>query len=86
MSKTKGNVIDPTEVTKEFGSDALRFTLITAGAPGADMKLSVQRVESNRNFGTKIWNATRFVLRSIEGATIERDSDWRSAAPKLRRT
>ncbi len=74
MSKTKGNVIDPTELTKDYGSDALRFTLITAGAPGADMKLSTQRVESNRNFGTKIWNATRFVLRSIEGATIERNA------------
>ncbi len=73
MSKTKGNVIDPTELTKEYGSDALRFSLITAGAPGADMKLSVQRVESNRNFGTKIWNATRYVLRSIEGAQIGRD-------------
>ncbi len=75
MSKTKGNVIDPTELTKEYGSDALRFTLITAGAPGADMKLSVQRVESNRNFGTKIWNATRYVLRSVEGATLARTSD-----------
>ncbi len=73
MSKTKGNVIDPTELTKEYGSDALRFTLITAGAPGADMKMSVQRVESSRNFGTKIWNATRFVLRSIEGADIKRN-------------
>ncbi len=73
MSKTKGNVIDPTELTKEYGSDALRFTLITAGAPGADMKLSTQRVESNRNFGTKIWNATRYVLRSIEAEGVQRD-------------
>ncbi len=81
MSKTKGNVIDPTELTKEFGSDALRFTLITAGAPGADMKLSTQRVESNRNFGTKIWNATRYVLRSIETADITQDSNGAPTAP-----
>ncbi|HVX30592.1 MAG TPA: valine--tRNA ligase, partial [Nitrolancea sp.] len=82
MSKTKGNVIDPTVITKQFGSDALRFTLITSGAPGADMKLSEQRVESNRNFGTKIWNATRFVLRGLDPAGIARDADGSPLAPK----
>mgnify|MGYP001058650605 CR=1 FL=1 len=81
MSKTKGNVIDPTVITKTFGSDALRFTLITAGAPGADMKLSEQRVESNRNFGTKIWNATRFVLRGLDSSSIARDADGTPLAP-----
>jgi valyl-tRNA synthetase len=81
MSKTKGNVIDPTVITKEFGSDALRFTLITAGAPGADMKLSEQRVESNRNFGTKIWNATRYVLRAIESGTIAQTENGAPLAP-----
>ena len=81
MSKTKGNVIDPTVITREFGSDALRFTLITAGAPGADMKLSEQRVESNRNFGTKIWNATRYVLRAIESGNIARAADGTPLAP-----
>jgi valyl-tRNA synthetase len=65
MSKTKGNVIDPTELTAEYGSDALRFTLITTGAPGADIKLDVGRVAANRNFANKIWNATRYVLRAI---------------------
>src|SRR6185437_3158245 len=81
MSKTKGNVIDPTVITREFGSDALRFTLITAGAPGADMKLSEQRVESNRNFGTKIWNATRYVLRAIESAEVATDAQGTTLAP-----
>ena len=74
MSKTKGNVIDPTQVTHDYGSDALRFALITAGAPGADLKLSLQRVESNRNFANKIWNATRFVLRSVDGHDIRSDA------------
>jgi valyl-tRNA synthetase len=70
MSKTKGNVIDPTELTAEFGSDALRFTLITAGAPGADIKLDVGRVAANRNFANKIWHTTRYVLRAIDAASV----------------
>ncbi|HLI50345.1 MAG TPA: class I tRNA ligase family protein, partial [Thermomicrobiaceae bacterium] len=83
MSKTKGNVIDPTEVTKTLGSDALRFSLITAGPAGSDLKLSLQRVESNRNFGNKIWQATRFVLRNIEGAPIALDDEGAVAVPDL---
>ncbi|HET8628558.1 MAG TPA: valine--tRNA ligase [Thermomicrobiales bacterium] len=81
MSKTKGNVLDPTEVTAEFGSDALRFTLITAGAPGADMKLSVQAVEASRNFANKIWQATRFVLANCPAGAIARDADGAPAEP-----
>jgi valyl-tRNA synthetase len=81
MSKTKRNVIDPTEVTATYGSDALRFALITAGATGSDLKLSIQRVESNRNFANKIWNATRYVLRSINGYNVRLDVDEVIAAP-----
>ena len=65
MSKTKGNVIDPTEVTADYGADALRFALVTQASPGNDSKLSIQRVEDGRNFGNKLWNATRFALRAI---------------------
>ncbi|MEZ4563421.1 MAG: valine--tRNA ligase [Thermomicrobiales bacterium] len=65
MSKTKGNVIDPTLVTQEYGADALRFALITQSAPGNDLKLDLQKVEDSRNFGNKLWNATRFALRPI---------------------
>jgi valyl-tRNA synthetase len=68
MSKTKGNVIDPTLVTAEYGADALRFALITQSAPGNDLKLDIQKVEDARNFANKLWNATRFALRPI-GAT-----------------
>ncbi|MCB0768645.1 MAG: class I tRNA ligase family protein, partial [Flavobacteriales bacterium] len=50
MSKTKGNVIDPTLVTQEYGADALRFALITQSAPGNDLKLDLQKVEDSRNF------------------------------------
>jgi valyl-tRNA synthetase len=81
MSKTKRNVIDPTEVTVTYGSDALRFALITAGATGSDLKLSIQRVESNRNFANKIWNATRYVLRSLDGAGVTLDDAGKIASP-----
>ncbi len=70
MSKTKGNVIDPTPITAEYGADALRFALITQSAPGNDLKLDIQKVEDARNFANKLWNATRFALRPIEGTEI----------------
>ncbi|MGH2547742.1 MAG: class I tRNA ligase family protein, partial [Thermomicrobiales bacterium] len=75
MSKTKGNVLDPTEISAEYGSDALRFALVTQGSPGVDMRLSMQTVESSRNFVNKLWNATRFALRSIGEVTIEMAPD-----------
>ncbi|MFZ3349801.1 MAG: valine--tRNA ligase [Xanthobacteraceae bacterium] len=60
MSKSKGNVIDPLELVDRYGADALRFTLAAMAAQGRDIKLSEQRVEGYRNFGTKLWNAARF--------------------------
>lgn len=69
MSKTKGNVQDPLNVIDEYGTDALRFTLLTGGTPGNDLNLSLDRVASNRNFGNKIWNTARFVTRSLDKAT-----------------
>ena len=60
MSKTKGNVVDPLELIEKFGADALRFTLALAAGQGRDMRIGPSRVEVNRNFATKIWNAARF--------------------------
>ena len=60
MSKSKGNVIDPLELIDDYGADALRFTLSIMAAQGRDVKLDPQRVAGYRNFGTKLWNATRF--------------------------
>jgi valyl-tRNA synthetase len=60
MSKSKGNVIDPLELIDAYGADALRFTLAALAAQGRDIKLAASRVEGNRNFGTKLWNAARF--------------------------
>ena len=60
MSKSKGNVIDPLTLIDDYGADALRFTLTSMAAMGRDPKLGPKHVEANRNFVTKIWNATRF--------------------------
>ena len=62
MSKSKGNIIDPLELTNKYGADALRFTLSSLASPGRDIKLNTQQVESSRNFATKIWNASRYIL------------------------
>jgi len=67
MSKSYGNVIDPLPVMDEFGTDALRFTLLVGSTPGNDTNLSMKRVEANRNFANKIWNVGRFVTSSIQG-------------------
>ena len=61
MSKSKGNVLDPLDLTATYGADALRFTLTAMAAQGRDLKLSINRIESYRNFATKIWNAARFL-------------------------
>jgi len=60
MSKSKGNTLDPLELIDKYGADALRFTLAAMAAQGRDIKLSEQRIEGYRNFGTKLWNAARF--------------------------
>nr|WP_307992210.1 valine--tRNA ligase [uncultured Niameybacter sp.] len=70
MSKSLGNGIDPLEVIDQYGADALRLTLITGNAPGNDMRFYYERVEANRNFGNKLWNATRFILMNYEGEDL----------------
>ena len=65
MSKSKGTGIDPLPVMEEFGTDALRFTLLVGSTPGNDTNLSLKKVEGNRNFANKIWNAGRFVISAI---------------------
>ncbi|MDD5434790.1 MAG: valine--tRNA ligase, partial [Nitrospira sp.] len=68
MSKSKGNVIDPLIIMGKYGTDALRFTLASMSSPGRDIKLSEERIEGNRNFANKIWNASRFIMMNSEGA------------------
>lgn len=66
MSKTKGNVLDPLEVTSEFGTDAVRFALAISAAPGTDIAFSRDKVESYRAFANKVWNAGRFILMYLQ--------------------
>jgi valyl-tRNA synthetase len=66
MSKSLGNGIDPLEVIRNYGADALRLTLVTGNAPGNDMRFSNSRVEASRNFANKVWNASRFIMMNME--------------------
>jgi len=78
MSKTKGNVVDPIEVMDSFGTDALRFTLLVGSTPGHDTNLDIKKVEANRNFANKVWNAGRFVLSTLQNAptAARNEPEW----------
>ncbi len=71
MSKTKGNVKDPLELLATYGTDALRFTLTAQSAMGRDIRLSLDRIDGNRSFANKIWNAARFILLNVGDAPVE---------------
>ncbi len=73
MSKSLGNVVDPLEIIDEYGADALRFTNAAMASLGGVLKLDMQRIAGYRNFGTKIWNATRFAEMNgvFEGAPAQ---------------
>jgi valyl-tRNA synthetase len=71
MSKTKGNVIDPIEMTEKYGTDAVRFALVVAAGQGSDVVMSEERIAGARTFANKIWNAARFIFMSLERAGAE---------------
>jgi len=68
MSKTKGNVIDPIEIVKQYGTDAVRFTLASMASPGTDIAFNVARTEGYRAFANKIWNAAWFLFQNVDRA------------------
>lgn len=82
MSKSLGNGIDPLEIIKESGADALRLTLITGNAPGNDMRFYNERVENSKNFANKLWNASRFVMMHIGDSEPMFDKSALTAADK----
>src|SRR5262249_34425242 len=83
MSKFKGNVLDPLDLIDEYGSDALRFSLASQAAQGRDIKFSETRVESSRNFATKLWNATRYCIG--KDCVLDPRFDPNSARQKVNR-
>lgn len=70
MSKSKGNVVDPLEMTEKYGTDAVRFTLTAYAAQGRDIKFDEKRVEGYKHFLNKIWNVARFISMNIEDDTV----------------
>ncbi|MFW6110307.1 MAG: valine--tRNA ligase [Patescibacteria group bacterium] len=66
MSKSKGNVLNPSDIVEEYGADALRMALVFGASPGSDISLGDDKLRAMRNFGNKIWNATRFALAALK--------------------
>jgi len=67
MSKSKGNSINPLEIIEQYGTDALRLSLIIGSTPGNDLKLNEKKIESMRNLVNKLWNISRFILTTYDG-------------------
>lgn len=76
MSKTKGNVVDPLELVRQYGADAVRFALTTGTSAGNDMRMNEQKLEASRNFANKVWNAARFVISNLERASSSDLDGW----------
>ena len=88
MSKTKGNVVDPIEIVKEYGTDAVRFTLASMASPGTDIAFNVARTEGYRAFANKIWNAARFMFMNVDraaevGISVDRTALGRTPTAEL---
>ncbi len=71
MSKSKGNVTSPVEIAQKYGTDALRMAVVVGNTPGSSMALSDDKIRGYRNFTTKIWNASRFVLMQLDALSLE---------------
>lgn len=65
MSKSKGNVVNPLDLTIKYGTDALRIGLVVGNTPGSDLSLQEDKIKGYKHFANKIWNATRFVMTSL---------------------
>jgi len=71
MSKSKGNVVSPIELTEKYGADALRIGLVVGNTPGSDLALVEDKIKGYKHFCNKIWNATRFVLTNVGETTLD---------------
>ena len=84
MSKTKGTGVDPLQLTKQFGTDALRYMLVSMSAPGTDIALTEDRILGARAFANKIWNAARFLFVNLETIEAQGVTMDELAAPDIR--
>ena len=66
MSKSKGNGVNPIEIVEEYGSDALRMSLLVGNVPGQDANFSIDKVKAYKKFANKLWNISRFVLNEVK--------------------
>ncbi|PXF44440.1 Valine--tRNA ligase [Gracilariopsis chorda] len=80
MSKTFGNFIDSIDVISSYGTDALRYTLLTGSTPGQDIQISKERIESNRNFVNKLWNASMFIIDNLDKISDEERQELATVA------
>jgi valyl-tRNA synthetase len=86
ISKSKGNVIDPIDMAKKYGADALRMGIIWGALTENDISLSEDNVRGQRNFANKIWNIARFVLAEPAGKRRKRNEDDAQIVKDLRKT
>lgn len=79
MSKSKGNVISPIDLSDKYGTDALRMGLIIGNTPGSDVALAEDKIKGYKHFSNKVWNITRFVLSAVEKIDFNADfKEWSS--------
>ena len=83
ISKSLGNNIDPMEMGEKYGMDAVRMSLIVGTAPGADSRISEDKIRAYKHFANKIWNITRFVLTNTEGLSVGEKPELTEADKKL---
>ena len=81
MSKSKGNVINPLDLTAMYGTDAFRFGMVIGNTPGTSLALSEDKIRAYRNFANKLWNITRFITENTQGSTLTSNSEGRTLNP-----
>src|SRR3989344_5885003 len=74
MSKSKGNIISPVDISEKYGTDALRMALMVGNAPGSDLALSENKIGAYKHFANKIWNIARFIIENTEGLDFDERS------------
>lgn len=76
MSKSKGNVISPLEISEKYGTDALRMGLVVGNTPGTDLNLDPNKIGAYKKFANKIWNASRFVLENTQDLDLTQNPEF----------